>query len=966
MLEKIRLFEKAALDLVQGKKIPFKTANAGLRHELLELSGRMHAAHFISAEPQTYITDLAYRDIDRKYMGKTALHPVSTALHQEAEQLRSIAIQKGIPITPYEVMGLNWEKRVETKRGQDFEAESGHIPVLTRGDFVSFHQAMNLARRRNNIPAIGNVVPVIFQNSDHFWESIFNTNGLEWGRERARLKRLNIHFTSGEAETVDLLASLPYGQKIDPKNIQINLGIPEFAPDPDEVFGTTDLLKFDQTAEGHKHIGASGLLRRLLDIVGPFQSPTEESHSYEGNAEDEKFRAIYNLFKKLGTPQVRTFFRTHGYEDLSKVKVLSHDGGLGFCLENVKGERRIDLFTKEYFPNSMHKINPMQMSPGVELAYLKRTDGLEVTMDRLSQRVREICAEDPRFTVDDLRAYDTSLFVAASLETMLDAIDRGEWYEDPATLGIVSVFDAQVLRVSDKPQFPYTQKTRIAETENYLIQPGDSSPRSMNPNWVLTGPNVRSYKLLRLYMGASNDLAAPENVISLRQRRGQTRMGLLAGPEMITGRSSPTSFRAVKHALLREFGISTQLGPDVWYRYKEDPQATFAAAAAPTNPYHHGGMKALLNNSSVLYFGQPDRPLTNPQKVFAYLLLIKAMVRNQVFNHTEIVADREAAADVVKLLEHKQMLGLVGQQTKHLLTFSENVTDASEKIAEIVLKGIPYSTPVPRHFYSDGQVENNQCMTMTVYLSASNCNKEALGEVWRVGYLAKMNGFNLKTGGGNDGLMKEINDGFMAAEEELAAKGYSFPNQLINIQCVDTEAIEKPYEGGGIYRCHPDIESREADLQQAHFSASLYGGIGSDEENLGWMGSVLNGLINPEVHKLCVMNSLMDSPRGKVGVYDPYWEIFPESFLREIGVTKAATPEGVMDQACITRQAHHAHHHIRVDDVRKTLTGELNRTSGALSIKFFVPPYGIFMGQPGDLPSASRQAMTTERKNSLA
>ena len=956
MLKKLRLLDKTAVGILLGQKIPFLTSNADLRETFYELAGRMHAAHFIAAEPQTYVTLAEYRDFDPKYMGKTTLHALGGALFRQAESLKDIAIQKGLPITPFEVFGLNWDKRQAAKEGEDFIADPGKIPVLTRGDLTSFAQALNLIRQRQDNPGVRYTVPVVIQNSDHFWEPLLNTNGPHWKQEREKLRRLNIHVTSGRAETADLLATLSYGQKINPADISHTLGISSGDPDPDIAFATTDLLKFEQSVVGHKSVGASGLMRRLIEIIGPYQSPTEESYSHEANAEDEKFRAIYNVFKDLGTNKVRVLFAQHGYKDITKLKTLSHDGGLGFCLENAKGERRIDLFTPEHFPNSVHKLNPTQMSPGVELAYLKRTDGLEITMERLFARVREIVAEDPRFTVDDLRAYDTSLFVSANLSAMLDAIDRGEDY-DPHLLQITSVFEAHVLRVSEKPQFTPSQKTRVAETENYLIPEGETRTRSMVPDWASTGPNAISYKLMRLYMGASNDLDEREPEVSPLAKRKLKRMGLLATPEMVMGQRSPAAFQAVKHSLLRDFKISTQLGPAVWHAYRGYPEEFYTAASLkPSNQAYLSNMRGLLDEANVTYFGPPDRPLTDEQKVDAYLLLLKGMVRNQVYNHTEIVADRYAAAEVLRLLEHKQMLGLVGQQTKHLLNLVDTVAEATEKIAEIVRMGLPRITPVRRHFYQDGQIENNQCMVMTVYLSASNCNREALNEAWRLGYLAKLNGFTLKTGGGNDGLMKAINDGFMSGEEELLRKGYIFPNQLINIQCVDTEAIEKPYLGGGIYRCHPHFEGRKADLQDSDFSAAIYGGIGTDEEIFGWAKSVLTGRIDPLVHPMWLMNSQMDSSFGKVGVYDPYQRIFSERFRQKINMNFTSTVEGIIDQACTTRSLRFINAQRPITQDRMLLREELGQAASGHAKKGFVPPYGIFLGKQEDLPPAQSGA----------
>lgn len=940
--------------ILQGGKVRRLPDNELLFTRYSTLALRMHAAHYVAAEPQCYLVFQDYEDLDRKYMGKTRLHPISTALFNEAEQIRSIAAQKGDAIAPFEVLGLNWSKRQASKDGRAFEIDAGKVGVFTPGDHACLYQAMNIiSSRLSQSPDVHFTAPLIIQNTDHFWEGIFNTGSKDWSEQREELKKRNIHYSSGPAETAELLADLPFSQKIQPSQIDFDLGGYSGGADPDQAFATTDQLKFDQTLQGHSAIGAQGLIKKLIDVLGPFVSPQEESYSYEANAEEEKMKAVYDLLRKLGREKVTKFFSDHGYKDLNKVNIIVHDGGLGFCLENAKGERRIDLFTGKHFPNSIHKLNPSQMSPGVELAYLKRTDGLEITMERLQQRVEEIVAEDPRFTKKDLKAYDTSLFVSCQITSMLDAIDAGEEYE-PVKLGVVSVFDAQILQVADKPKFSTGKRYHVAETENYLIPQNGDKTRSEDPSWVLNGPNVASYNLLRRYVGAQGEMQPIRPGAAPRRVDKDISMGILGSPELIIAPGASPDFRLVKAELKNRHGIATQQGPRIWRDFKGSAGLTLKIGSAghPTNPAYLENMRTLLDRSSVLYFGPREKPLSDRQKVEAYLLFIKAMVRNQVFNRTEIVADTQAAADVLRLLEHKQMLGLVGQQTGHLVTVSSGFRDSARKIADKVKAGIPYITPVSRHFYSDGQVEHRECMTITGYASATNCNKATIDNLERVCYLAAINGFSLKTGGGNDGGMKAMNDCFLKGKAELLAKGYDFPNELVNIQCVDTEAIEKPYEGGGIYRCHPDIESRKADLQACDLSFAGPGGIGTDEEILGRMYSCIHGITKPKDTPFYFLNFQMDSPRGKVGAYDPYRDIFSEAFLSQMNMGWVMTPEGLIDQACALRASRRNIATIPVSALRRTLSNDMNTASYALNIKSFLPPYEIYLGPAGQLPYA--------------
>lgn len=970
MFEKVCLFEQAALTLLKGGKIPL---DSQLNHSMSILSSRMHAAHFISAEPQCYVASKEYAALDPAYMGDTRLHPSNLgAFLDEAEKIRTTCIKKDQKVIPFEVLGLNWDKRNAWQDDPDFQIDTEKAAILTSGDFVSMQQALSIIRQRMQHPAVHYTAPLIIQNTGHYWDSVFDTQSKDWSHQRALLRKLNIFFTAGAPETANLLAHLPFGKKIAPEALTFDIAEYQGAADPDYAFSTTDAIKFGQTQSVQKHVGAHGKFRQLIDLVGPFPSPAEKSYSFGGNALWEKYAALYEHICKMGPDKVYEHLAAkHGYGRPEKINFLAHDGGLGFCLETADGARRIDLITEELFPNTYHRMNPMQMFPGVELAYLKRTDGLELSMDRMFQRVDEIVARDSRFKREDLRAYDTSLFISGRLDRLLDAARRGDPF-DPIKLGLVAVFTMQTLEVSREPKFAPGHKGGVPETENYLIVPNSSLTRAQTADWHLSGPNAISFRALRQAIGAKDHSTTPPLSISQKARDNRAvRMGLLGTPEAIIGSRPSDTLKQLKSRLLCEYNIATRQGPDYWRAYKEWPEGVlhYAAAEVASNPIYNIGKRRLLDASSVFYFGpMDDRPLTDREKVKAYLTLIKGIVRNQVFNPLPIVADCTAAAEVLDLIEHKQMLGLIAQKTENLLHITDGVDEAAEKIASIVREGIPSVTPVTRQFVSDGQIENRECMTMAAYLSATNWNKGLVALIDRLGYLAAINGANLKLGGGNDGLMKVGADAFLRGKKELSEKGYDFPNQLILIQCADTEAIEMLYEGGGIARCHPDIDSRMLDIQTNDFTVAGPGGAGSDEEILTDLEARGDGILSTKT-PFVFLSPQMDSPRGPVGVYDPYKKMFSEKYLNEMGVSWAMTAEGVIDRFCTHRNNQSpAVQSVHVADLRQSLqayrlakqtdlTGAMNKAAmPCLTVKRFRPPFPIYLGPEGELPPARNVA----------
>lgn len=936
-----KFFERAALTLLQGAKLDLKSSKKPSREkQIYEQLMLMHQAHLIAAEPQSYISIPEYNDIDPQYMGQTHIHPLSAALNIRADRLKAVAIIKDKPIADFEVLGQNWDERNAWRKGASYTTH--RVAVLLSGDIAAMWQGMSLIRQRLAGEA---GPPIIVQNTGKFWEPLFQMAKFGPKNEK-RLKnnfeRFGIFISSSAPETADILASFSDLPKINPRDINFERpNFPEITY-PLYLFATTDNNKFNEVKIGLQESGATGRIRRAFDILGKSPIPTEEKYSYEGNAA-EKMEALIERIRDLGIEEVEGLLSFHGYTDTSQVILMTNDGGLGACMENSAGERSIDLFSQKYFPDSHHRMNPIQMSPGVELAYLMRSDrGLETAFSQMHESAKD-CADksEGKFKIEDLAGYDRSLQMCVPLSRVLNAIQNNQPL-DLVSLNVVSVFDGQKLKISPEPKGLVNAKI---ETQNYLISPDTHMVRAENPEWIKTGPNVVSFRTMQAYAGKfqAREISAPVQI----NKYNVVNMGLLGTPSLLFARVSSSSLTSIKLDLKRDFGIATRQGADVWRKFKVDPTEVIAESlTSVSNAAYRSGIRQLLDKSTVFYVGEQIAANNNSHlpKLLQGLSFLSAVVRNQIFNPINLVVDKNAVPELVGLIEHKQKMGLVGQTTDQLMTLVSSKKETTQAISSIVRGEQVKVTPIERKFISDGKVEDKSCMTVTTYFSAMNVNKTWVDQAQRLGYLMAVNGFNLKVGGGNDGLMKAVSDGFQKGKKEIMRSGHDFPNQLILIQCVDTESIESAYDGGGISRCHPTIEAREADLQTTDMEIAGAGGAGTDEEIFGSFYSREIGLIDARKVPFILFNQQMDTVQGRMGVHDKYPEMFDGKFFERVHAQIVLTPEEILARA--------VDHRVKMRAEQSVVTKIINFPLSEVDTKkqVFVPPYYTYNGAEGYLP----------------
>ena len=349
------------------------------------------------------------------------------------------------------------------------------------------------------------------------------------------------------------------------------------------------------------------------------------------------------------------------------------------------------------------------------------------------------------------------------------------------------------------------------------------------------------------------------------------------------------------------------------------------------------------------------------------LLLLRGIVRNQTYNWTNLVVREDTEQDILALIRHKQSAGLIPQQLRDIMTLAKDTEDAAEKIADMARNGHKRITSVERKFTSNGVSEKRDCMMITTYFSATNCSKSLQTQAERLGYLIAANGFSMKFGGGNDGLMKAAAMGFLKGKQELREKGYHFPNQLIAIQCVDTEAIEKPFEipegtpeWEVVARCHRAIEPREGDLQNTGvygMSVVGSGGSGTDEEAFDEFVNRLKGLIDPKTHPLVMFNQQIQTGTGQAGVNDPYKQILSPALQEKLNIGWAITPEEVVARGDVLRASQLATHVLPLAEIRRVLhdvnsglTETMARAAAPVAVQKFRPPFDFYTGPAGGIP----------------
>lgn len=535
--------------------------------------------------------------------------------------------------------------------------------------------------------------------------------------------------------------------------------------------------------------------------------------------------------------------------DPRNLVLMANDGGLGMFLENEQGDRHVRIFDDpEIFP-SLREIAPkVQSGPGVELAPFMQAMNLRTLVARSFSRVKEIAKKNPEFHVSDFGAYDTSVDMCIGLDEFFHLVDekRDDFASDRDMIAHIVRFHTTVvcaiqkLGVLKKPIFPeYQDENGPVETQHILTIPGKdwNKSRAEVRDWERDTPNAHSF------MGMQSALNIPpvpecgQQAASNEQRK--RRVEIFTPDDLHV--SMPTSavremekhlpadiIRKTYPARVRKNHVSNGGG-----RIQED----FLEAAAD----HRKPVRKLLERAHVLYVPGDANPDHAIRMAYQYLLVLSGIVQNQIHlpNAPRIIVENGPfAQDLRENILWLKNVSMVGQRLDDLLSFTQDPQESAHIIATHARTFVRQQKKA-RAFVWNRVREVANTMTVTAYGSATSTDYVGNREAETLGYWLAVNGYSLKTGGGKEGRMKAVADGFLKGKSDLSEAGIETPGQLILIQCHATQTLEGVYvppeditvnNRDIIRRCYHHIEERRYDLQANDASVALSGGIGTVEE----------------------------------------------------------------------------------------------------------------------------------------
>lgn len=859
-LGKVGFFTDVARRIVRGEKIDRHAYDPHLIQELESIAARMYTGFFTVYEPQALIIQEGWSDKEIGFMGLSTLHPLTTPLLKEA---KSITAEE----TDFFVYGALAQGRTENTERKNKPA------VLAKGDFVSLLQVMDDITHRLQHSNPSELPPIIIQNPE-YWGGIFKDNEFDFSR-------IGVTFTRNTKDTYRVLAEQSTKH---PAVTEDQGSLSSYRlNNPVNVFATTDHIKHIQVSVAQAQ--RNGELRVAHTVVEPYQIPEEQQYSYPGNA----WVKMVNIMEVA----LKRDLRDSGGQ---QINLMVNDGGLAVFLMNKRGQRAIDIYTDEvFFPTSAHVMNQVLSGPGVELAELyKSSPNFDSVVDATYRKVDTVCKTDPRFKPSDLRVFDTTVQMCIPLAEFRRLYDeyslknpargRRDICEDIARHHTVCVADVQSTKLLRHPRIAGNPLSH--DTTHFLEASGCAGrSRAEIPEWIEDSPNVRTFHMM---MDAMDVPTAAVNAARTMEHRRNPK---IAVPGMLFGSRANTSATRLLKEELKEFGINWRLGTEYWRRFN------IAAASGITNQFsdaaylHRKHVRDVLAEHDFLYIPRDCAPTSLRERLEYLLLVSSAMVQRQVFKKDApfIIMERGPFADdVIMMFSALKNMGLIGQQFDHLVTLTDTPAQSARAI-----DGIMHMIPatIRPHVPSKDRQQINMPDNMTVvaYCSAGNKNKQWLPDAILVGRHLAMNHIDLKLGGGKDGMMKAVADGYMAGLDELIKRGETPRGRMHLIQCKDTQTLEGNYEIPPAYahlqnyvvsRCYDTIEERRYDLQKSHMPIVLAGGVGTFEEILCELIAVHAGEKDVDDFTMRVLSQTGIKPDKTEGrVYD-----FLNTFLKKCGM----------------------------------------------------------------------------------
>ncbi|HNS43868.1 MAG TPA: hypothetical protein PKH37_01415, partial [Alphaproteobacteria bacterium] len=592
-------------------------------------------------------------------------------------------------------------------------------------------------------------------------------------------------------------------------------------------------------------------------------------------------------------------------EDPLHLNVMTNDGGNAFFMENMEGRRYIDFFSGTCFPETVDVMNPIQAGPGVELAPLKQAVGMDTAVTRVFKKAREVCESDPDFTINDLCSFDTSINMSISVGSFFDLFEEmkasGEFGSDEdiiheiAAYHVFAVGSTQKLGLLEDPRYPPNTIEKVAETDHVLLADTEKGlSRAEIPGWYMSGPNVLSFS--RLMAQAHGELPSAE----LGGPADKLRRIMIGVPQMLTGPSGTDQYYTMlKH--LKDMGVRTRQGPDIWWKFRPDSfvpekrggrhaELSLVRSFDMSARVHRAGVKRLLDDSDVLYIPADTELSGGTAELYHYLLTFSGAVRRQLLLESAplVIMERGPFADkFIEVVKSLKSVGLVGQKIEDIVTLTNGPEESADAIGKYFERFRPHKIEYKEEKRRRSRKHEHRGPYMvTGFGSAKSTHKEFIEKAYQSAYLFAINGMSLKVGGGNDGVMRALAEGFLRGKQVLRERGHMFPNQIILIQCHETESIEGKYIPSSdiqvlkrdvIHYSYPNIEGRRYDLVQTNLAVDFGGGIGTCEEDLDVQIDVASNSSNSAKKKTrrMIFNQMVKGNNGgQVGIWDAYIEHF--------------------------------------------------------------------------------------------
>lgn len=916
-LAKINFFKKMSGIVLSGAKIKEGDISSEEVRALDALFTRMHAGFFTSYEAVSLISYKKNAEEDAKFSENTRIHPIYSASTNQAFELRSEIIRQGQPVVNFQVLGVNQDRRSDFVLYDAPQVEMDKAVVVTAGNHRTLWECASLLEERLTNEGISYQQPLIIQDTE-FWQEFVG----EFSSDPETVnffKSKNVYFLSGVEETSRLLSELSFGAKIDPEDVVIELGQNDQVPSPKVVFATHDPIKTDQKQKALIEFGINNKIIWAMNLLGRYEIPDEEEYSGAGNALF-KMKVFLGHVARMGRDAFLQKALAEGFSEaqVDETLFLANDGSLSFLLENDKGERFTQIFSDpRYFSELEGVVSTKRMGPAEQLAPATQAKSFQGITNATYAKVTEVCADDTRFSIEDLCGYDVSIDMAISFKRFFELYDKyveeglpdgSKEHDDiidfiAAHHTYVSA-DVQKIGLLRTPQFETDREIKddSASTEHFLtVRKGDKVSRVRNRDWELQTPNAHSLRGLIQSLGCVAREYQPEITAD-----GKINVKIVT-PEALYRSRRTEGFYEMMRELSRIDPDLRVKGLGVQNQFRTVRKKPSYVSRRVTDNFgmaarsHRQEVRQLLDKHGILYIPGDTNPQGALAVLYQYLLISSAIVRQQVFlpNAPRIVFEAGSFRDefLSNVLWLKD-LGLFGQKIDHVMVLTENPEESARVISQLARKST-FAPFITKGYESNGVAVNEDCMIVSGYGSAFSKDANGNREAREIGYAIAKMGISLKTGGGKEGRMQALADGFLQAKHDMRQKGIFYPNQLILIQCRATMDLEKRYQPSAhldlgpedvVFRCYGTIEERRYDIQACHRPFAIAGGVGTFEEfNCELIDCLENKKL--EGYRLYMVNQRMHNGQlNLVGVWDRLRETLGK-YMPASAVDYVSTPE---------------------------------------------------------------------------